>query len=111
LNPLLDQLASPKMSPPIVRLVSRVTVRPAVMSMVLKFASDPAPLAMVPPAQLPAVPHVPLASFVHVPSAARAVTAPNMITVKTNPNAIALLLMTLLPLLTLFTPDEKPTHT
>lgn len=54
------------------RLVSSVTVRAAVMSIVLKLAREPAPSATVPPAQLPAVLQVLLALFVQMPSAAKA---------------------------------------
>src|SRR5436190_22836434 len=58
---------SPNFNPPIVRALSRVTVRSAVRSSVLKSAAKPVPLATTPLLQLPVALQLPLASLVHTP--------------------------------------------
>src|SRR5689334_5330330 len=62
---------SAKISPPIVRGLSSVTVRFADKSMVAKLAVLPDPSAIMPPDQLAEFVQLPPPPFIHVPSAAR----------------------------------------
>ena len=69
-QPKIVAAVSPKIRLPIVRSLSSVTVRAAVMSRVLKSAVKPLPSAIVLLCQLEAVDQLPSASVVQVPLAA-----------------------------------------